>query len=365
MNIIRSLKTLAASAIACLSIAAPALACTNIRLIAQDGSVIHARTMEFAIDIHSKILIVPRGFARVGLTPSGQDGIKWTAKYASIGMNGVGEPYLFDGVNEKGLSAALLYFPNYAGYMPYTAAQAGKTLAPWQLGSYILENFATVAEVKANIGKVVVPAVVFAGWGFTPGVHYEIDDQSGHSIVIEYVGGKLVVYDNPLGVLTNAPSFDWQMTNLHNYVNFSMTNVPPIKLSGGVTLTPFGQGSGMLGIPGDFTPPSRFVRAVAFTQSAFPTKTGADAILEAFHILNQFDIPVGAARENEKDSHGNIQADYTIWTSAIDLKTQDYYFRTYTDSQIREVSLNKANLNAKTITEIPIDGSENIQQITP
>jgi choloylglycine hydrolase len=104
---------------------------------------------------------------------------------------------------------------------------------------------------------------------------------------------------------------------------------------------------------------------VAFTQSAFPTKTGADAILEAFHILNQFDIPVGAARENEKDSHGNIQADYTIWTSAIDLKTQDYYFRTYTDSQIREVSLNKADLNAKTITAIPIDGQENIQVITP
>jgi choloylglycine hydrolase len=361
----RILKTLAASVSACLFIAAPAFACTNIRLIAQDGSVIHARTMEFAIDIHSKVLIVPRGFARTGLTPSGQNGIKWNAKYASIGMNGVGEPYLFDGVNEKGLSAALLYFPGYAGYMPYSAADAGETLAPWQLGSYILENFSSVAEVKANIGKVVVPAVVFAGWGFTPGVHYEIDDQTGHSIVIEYVGGKLVVYDNPLGVLTNSPSFDWQMTNLHNYVGFSMTNVPPIKLSGGVTLTPFGQGSGMLGMPGDFTPPSRFVRAVAFTQSAFPAKTGGDAVLEAFHILNQFDIPVGAAREDQKDAHGNILADYTIWTSAIDLKTQNYYFRTYTDSQIREVSLAKANLNAKTITEIPIEGDENIKEITP
>ncbi len=361
----RILKTLMAFAIACFFIASPALACTNIRLIAEDGSVIHARTMEFAIDIHSKVLIVPRGYGRVGLTPTGAPGMKWNAKYASIGMNGVGEPYLFDGVNEKGLSAALLYFPNYAGYMPYTAADAGKTLAPWQLGSYILENFSTVAEVKANIGKVVVPEVVFAGWGFTPGVHYEIDDQTGHSIVIEYVGGKLVVYENPLGVLTNSPSFDWQMTNLHNYVNFSMTNVPPIKLSGGVTLTPFGQGSGMLGIPGDFTPPSRFVRAVAFTQSAFPTKTGPDAVLEAFHILNQFDIPVGAAREDEKDSHGNIQADYTIWTSVIDLKTQDYYFRTYTDSQIRRVSLEKADLNAKTIVEIPIESKEVIQEITP
>jgi choloylglycine hydrolase len=97
MNKIRILQTLTAFMVSCLFLAAPALACTNTRLIAQDGSIIHARTMEFAIDIHTKILIVPRGYRHVGLTPSGQNGLKWTAKYASIGMNGVGEPYLFDG----------------------------------------------------------------------------------------------------------------------------------------------------------------------------------------------------------------------------------------------------------------------------
>src|SRR5208282_2216741 len=104
--------------------------------------------------------------------------------------------------------------------------------------------------------------------------HYVVYDASGKSIVVEYTGGKLHVYDDPLGVITNSPAFDWQMTNLSNYVNFSMTNVPPVKL-GPVTLEPFGQGSGMLGLPGDFTPPSRFVRAVAFSQSVFQAKTGA------------------------------------------------------------------------------------------
>ncbi len=99
----------------------------------------------------------------------------------------------------------------------------------------MLENFATVEEVKANIGKVVVPAVVFQAWGFAPEVHYIVSDASGKSIVIEYVGGKLNVYDDPLGVITNSPTFDWQMTNLRNYVNFSMTNVPPVKL-GPITL---------------------------------------------------------------------------------------------------------------------------------
>src|SRR5204863_2922288 len=220
----------------------------------------------------------------------------------------------------EGLATWTCYFHTADGYMPYTASDVGKTIAQWKVGSRILENFASVDEVKANIGKIVVPAVVFGGWGFAPEAHYIVQDVSGKTIVIEYVGGKLNVHDNALGVITNSPAFDWHMANLRNYVNFSMTNVAPVKL-GSVTLQPFGQGSGMLGMPGDFTPPSRFVRAVAFSQSVFKPKTGEDAIVEAFHVLNQFDILKGAAREHEKDEHGNILADYTIWTSASDLKT--------------------------------------------
>jgi choloylglycine hydrolase len=346
------------------SVIRPVQACTGIRLIAVDGTVVHARTMEFAIDIHSDVMMVPRGHARTGTTPDGKDGLKWKSKYASVGLNGVGLPVLFDGMNEKGLAAGTFYFPGSAGYMPYTAADAGKTIAQWEVGSWILENFANVEEVTANIGNIVVPAVVFAGWGFAPEAHYIVHDASGKSIVIEYVAGKLSVSDNPLGVLTNSPSFDWHMANLRNYVNFSMTNVPPVQL-GSVKLVPFGQGSGMLGLPGDFTPPSRFVRAVAFSQSVFPSQTGHDAVLEAFHILNQFDIPKGAAREHEKDEHGNILADYTIWTAASDLKAKQYFFRTYENSQIRMVDLMKMNLDAKDIVTISIKGDEVIKPLTP
>ena len=341
-----------------------AQACTGIRLIAEDGTVVHARTMEFAIDIHSDVIMVPRGYTRVGTTPDGKEGLKWKAKYASVGTNGVGLPVLFDGLNEKGLAAGTFYFPTSAGYMPYSAADAGKTIAQWEVGSWILENFASVEEVKANIGNIVVPAVVFGGWGFAPEAHYIVHDASGKSIVIEYVGGKLNVYDNPLGVITNSPTFDWHMTNLRNYLNFSMTSTPPVQL-GSIKLLPTGQGSGMLGLPGDFTPPSRFVRAVAFSQSVLKPKTGDDAVLEALHILNQFDIPKGAAREHEKDAHGNILADYTIWTSANDLKGKRFYFRTYENSQIRMVDLTKMNLDAKEITKISMKGAESIKSLNP
>ena len=199
-------KTLITAAAICSLLNPTAHACTGIRLIAEDGTVIHARTMEFAIDIHSDVIMVPRGYARTGTTPDGKEGLKWKAKYASVGANGVGLPVLFDGLNEKGLAAGTFYFPTSAGYMTYTAADAGKTIAQWEVGSWILENFASVEEVKANIGNIVVPAVVFGGWGFAPEAHYIVHDAAGKSIVIEYVGGKLNVYDNPLGVITNSPS---------------------------------------------------------------------------------------------------------------------------------------------------------------
>src|SRR5271169_147417 len=339
-------------------------ACTGIRLTAADGTVVHARTLEFGMDIHSNVIMVPRGYARTGTTPDGKQGLTWKSKYASLGANGVGLPFIFDGLNEKGLAVGTFYFPTSAGYMPYTAADADKTMAPWEVGSWLLENFASVQEVRDNIGKIVAPTVVFPAWGFAPPVHYVVHDASGKSIVIEYVGGKLNVYDNPLGVITNSPAFDWQMTNLRNYVNFSMSNVPPVKL-GSVTLQPFGQGSGMLGIPGDFTPPSRFVRAVAFSQSVLPSKTGDDAVLEAFHVLNNFDIPKGAAREHEKDEHGNVLADYTLWTAASDLKAKRYYFRTYENSQIRVLDLMKMDLDAKDIVRISIKGDEVIKPLNP
>ncbi|HUO05524.1 MAG TPA: choloylglycine hydrolase family protein, partial [Candidatus Binataceae bacterium] len=309
-------------------------ACTGIRLKAGDGTVVYARTLEFGVDLQSEVLVVPRRYSRTGSTPDGKNGLKWTSKYASVGTNGEGLPILLDGVNEKGLGVGLFYFPTAASYAKYSPAKAAKTIAPWELGSWLLENFATVDEVKRNIGSIVVADVVLKEMGYVPPVHVVVHDASGRSIVIEYVDGRLHVYDDLLGVITNAPSFDWQMTNLRNYVNFSIVNVPPVHL-GPITLVGFGQGTGMLGLPGDITPPARFVRAVAYTSSVLPSATGDDAVLQAFHILNNFDIPKGSAREDQKDQYGNIIADYTLWTAASNLKERKYYFRTYQNSQIR------------------------------
>jgi choloylglycine hydrolase len=336
--------------------------CTGIRLIAADGNVVHARTLEFGIDLKSDVILVPRGYSRTGTTPDGKPGRRWTAKYSTLGANALGMPVIIDGLNERGLAIGLFYFPTTAKYQAYSPNDADRTLAPWEFGSYILENFAAVDEVRANVSNIVVPDVVLEAWKFVPPVHYVVHDASGKSIVIEYVEGNLNIHDNPLGLMSNSPAFDWHMTNLRNYVNFSLTNVPPVQL-GSIKLLPFGQGSGMLGLPGDFTPPSRFVRAAAFSQSVLPSQTGNEAVLGAFHILNAFDIPKGAAREHKKDEHGNVVADYTIWTSANDLKARRFYFRTYENSQIRMVDLTKQKLDGKEIVKWSMKGGEVVREL--
>jgi choloylglycine hydrolase len=339
-------------------------ACTGIRLIAGDGTVIHARTLEFGMDLHSEVIVVPRGFKRVGTTPDGKPGMTWTSKYASVGANGMDLPVVFDGLNEKGLSVGLFYFPGTAGYMSYNAADAEKTIAAWEMGSWILENCATAAEVKDGVQDIVVPDIVFAAMGFSPGVHFIVTDASGKSITIEYLDGKLNVFDNPLGVLTNSPSFDWHMTNLQNYVNLTSENAQPVSL-GSVKLAPLGQGSGMLGLPGDYTPPSRFVRAAMYSQTVFPVKTGRQALLQAFHILNNFDIPKGVARDAQASAGGHAGADYTMWTSANDLKAKVFYFRTHDSSQIRSVDLMKMPIDGKEIVKISMQGDEQIEALAP
>ncbi len=341
-----------------------AFACTGIRLTAQDGSVVAARTLEFSIDLDSNVLVVPRGYARTGTTPDGEEGLKWTSKYASVGANGVGLPVSSTASTRRASTPGCSTSrprPDTCLTPPPTRARPSRpgSLAPgfWKT-SPASRRSRPISAMSPS------PPSCFRVGASRPEVHFKVQDASGGSIVIEYTGGKLNVYENPLGVFTNSPAFDWHMTNLRNYLNFSLSNAPPVKL-GPVTLEPLGQGSGMLGMPGDFTPPSRFVRAVAFTQSVFASKTGDDAVLEAFHILNNFDIPKGAAREREKDAHGNILADYTNWTAASDLKTKRYYFRTYDNSQIRSVDLAKANPDAKDIATISMKGEEVIKPLSP
>jgi choloylglycine hydrolase len=338
----------------------PASACTGIRIKPEDGSIISARTLEFGIDLDSNVIVIPRGKAFVGSTPGGQPGLNWTTKYGAVGANAFGLSVLVDGVNEKGLGVGLFYFPGYAKYQEVRSTDVQRTLAPWELGAFLLGTTANVEEAVAAAQQVRVGEVVQKNFGFVPPCHFVLHDAAGHCSVIEYVGGELKVHANPLGVFSNSPTFDWHITNLRNYANLTVTNVPPVEMEG-IKVSGFGQGNGLLGLPGDFTPPSRFVRAVAFSQSAVPVKTACEGTLQAFHILNQFDIPKGAVRDV---TDGHEHAEYTLWTSASDLANRRFYFRTFANSQIRVVDLAQVDLSAKEIKTIPMAGDEAIEDVS-
>lgn len=337
-------------------IASSTLACTGIQLKAKDGAFVSGRTVEFGISLDLNGVVVPRNYALHGTLPDGSTGLQYKSKYAVIGGAMFGTSDVADGLNEKGLVVGDFYFPGYAGYTTITTSNKGKALSPTEFSNWILTQFATVDEVKQGIKSVVIVGTTPKGWPVLPPFHYVVYDKTGNSIVIEPINGELKVYDNPLGILTNSPGFDWHMTNLANYTNLSPINVP-VKTIDGVTLQQFGNGSGLHGLPGDFTPPSRFIRAAVFSSTAIPAATSQQAVLQAFHILNQFDIPVGAVREQQ---NGQTVDEYTLATTVKDPNALKYYFKTYDDQTIKVIDFSKVNLNAPSIKSISMKGTQSI-----
>ena len=331
----------------------PAQACTSFLLRTSDGGVVYGRTMEFGFQLTSEAIVLPRQFAFTATGPGGKPGLVWSSKYGAVGLNAFGLPVLTDGMNEKGLAGGILYFPGYAGYADAAKTDPAKALAPWEFLTWALTSFASVAEVKAALAGVVIIDVAQPNLGITPPFHYTLHDASGASIVVEPVNGALKVYDNPLGVMTNAPTFDWHLTNLKNYVKISPVNAEAITIDG-VTIPSFGQGSGLLGIPGDPTPPSRFLRALGYVISVKKLPSGEQSVRLAEHILNNFDIPMGFIQPGKGDY---TALEYTQWSSIAELTTKRYYVKTYDDQVLRGIDLMSFDLDAKTVASTALEPS--------
>lgn len=299
--------------------------CTGIKITAQDNSIIYARTLEFGQEFTSNILLMPAGHETVSIT-----GMRWKSCYSVVGANFLKESHYADGINSEGLAGGLFYFPGYAQYQEPDNSK--NNLAPWELLTWILTHYCTVQEVREQLPKIIVTSIEYPGWKQVPPIHAIVHDASGASLVIEYIKGALVMQDNPLGVFTNSPSFSWHLTNLNNYTKLSPINSAPAQW-GPIGLTPFGQGSGLLGLPGDFTPPARFVRAAFFSQAVTPAQNALQARDTAFHILNLFDIPMGVVQDHQNSA---VWQDYTQWTSACDLQSKIFYWHTYRNRQIQQ-----------------------------
>lgn len=330
---------------------ATAQACTGIRVQSTDGAVTFARTLDFRAPIKSNLLFVPRGQTWTSPAPNDKKGMTWQNKYAFLGPNGFDEKLFLGGINENGLYIGAFWFPQLAEYQKATDEEIAKIVAPSTFSALLLGTCATLEDVRNRVAQIKLVGVIYEKLGMIPPVHWYAMDSNGKALVIEPIGGEVVITENPVGVFTNAPQFLWHLQNLSNYMNLTSANCNPKKIHN-YTATSIGLGAGMLGLPGDFTPPSRFVRAALLSNAADPVKTVDEAVNQGFMLISNISIAKGLVKTVDQD--GSPSVDYTQWTAVYDLKRRRCYFKTYDNQNVRVVHLDKLPHDGKQILTIPM-----------
>lgn len=323
------------------TLSVPCLACTGITLHARDGATVSARTIDWAqSDTNNIYTIVPRGHVSRSLLPDGtQNGMEFVAKYGFVGLGPERPEFVVDGTNEAGLNAGLFYFPEYGEYQKYDEVMRNTSVADLQIVSWILSNFATIDEVQENINNIRVINI----YPNSSTAHWRITEPSGRVVVMEFINGTPTFHEDEIGVIANSPTFDWQHTNLNNYVNLKPGTADPSKL-GPDTLKSFSGGTGLLGLPGDFSSPSRFVRAAFLGNMVNQQQNAESTIPIAFHILNNLDVPFGTTYTGRAPTN---MPSGTQWTIASDLANKVLYYHTMYNRTIRKIDF--ANINFETV----------------
>lgn len=309
------------------------IACTAVDIVAADKSVIAGRTMEWAFDMKWTLKSVPKGTELTLAAPPELNlpENKVATKYAFVGVSAevfTGGAFI-EGQNEAGVGISGNFLPGFTQYQTVTKDDKNY-VSVLGAGALFLGTIGSVAEAREIVAKTKVWTDPSLPSGPTPPtIHLVITDRTGDSIIAEWVGGEVQIHDNVAHVLTNAPTYDWHLLNVRNYLNLT-TIGQSSRTYGTANVTALGQGGGVLGIPGDFTPPARFVRA-AFTRHNITQPANASEAIQAIdHILNTVDIPLGIAQSKEGDQ---IVSDYTQWVAIKDLTNNklmisDYAHRT-------------------------------------
>ncbi|MEP9352910.1 choloylglycine hydrolase family protein [Xanthobacter sp. KR7-65] len=348
-NLTRTATALVAGA-ALLTQSLAASACTSLILKSADGGVVYGRTMEFSLPMRSQGMVMPRGVVLAGTGPSGEagKGLSWTGKYAAVGLNALGLKIFVDGMNEKGLVGGLLYLPNVAQFQEVGPAEAKNSIASFELLTYVLTSFATVGEAKEGLPKIKVSRAPQTDFKGPVPVHMTLHDATGASLVVEYVGGELQMHDNPTGVLTNAPTFDWHIANLGQYVSLSALEPPAMKV-GPLTIAAPSTGAGLHGLPGDMLSPSRFLRAFFFSRNAPQPATPEAGLTTLHHLMSSFDIAPGSVvTKADSAAGGGVSGNETTeWTVYADLKNLRYTFTTYDNPDLQAIDMAKVKLDGK------------------
>ena len=297
------------------------------------------RNLDLEYHYQEAVTITPRHFPfpfrKTGTTNS---------HFAMIGMASVvdGYPLYYDATNEYGLSIAGLNFPGNAVYYPEKSGF--DNISPFELTPWLLGQCKTVKEAKALIGRLNLAAIPFNKELPLSPLHFLIADQQ-ESIVLEPMSDGLKIYENPIGVFTNNPPFDFHMYNLSQYRN--LTREESENHFCAYDLPPFSRGMGAIGLPGDLSSASRFVRAAFTKLNSVSGKTEEESVGQFFHILDSVAQVRGCARVGD-------DFEITLYSSCCNMDKGIYYYTTYENRQITAISMGRENLDGSQVISYPI-----------
>lgn len=290
------------------------------------------RNLDYEHTFGEKVTITPRHYHF-----SFTDGTKCASHYAMIGMAlpMKGYPLYFDAVNEKGLGVAGLNFPGNACYTP--PAKGKKNIASYEFIPWLLSQCASVKEVKKLLSYCCITNASFANDIKPTPLHWFIADASC-SITVEQTEKSFMVYDNPVGVLTNNPTFDIQLFNLNNYYSIT-SQEPENKFSDRINFEEYSRGMGGIGLPGDLSSMSRFVKASFTKLNTIFGESEGEIVHQFFHCLYSVYQQKGCVQVG--DSY-----EMTNYSSCCNTQTGTYYFTTHYNGTIRSVSMQNEDLTA-------------------
>lgn len=310
------------------------------------------RNFDYEISYNEKVTVTPRNYE---FKYRKIDDIK--THYAIIGIAaGVDEyPLYYDACNEKGLAIAGL---NFAGNAVYREFEEGMiNVTPFELIPYILGEASDIDEAKELLSKINLVNINFSDELPLSPLHWMLSDNSGKSIVVEPLADGLKIYENPVGVLTNNPPFDKQLFTLNNYRSLSNKN-PENTFSSDYELDEYSRGMGAIGLPGDLSSSSRFAK-VAFTRAnSYSNVDEAGSVSQFFHILGSVEQQNGCTFINDPNLY-----EYTIYTSCYNTQDGILYYKTYNNSQISAVDLNKEDLDSTELFNYKLISEEQINFI--
>ena len=312
--------------------------CTAANYIAKDHY--FGRNLDLEFSYGETVTVTPRNFPfefrKVQPLPT---------HYAMVGMttNVDGYPLYYDGTNEVGLSMAGLNFPENADYKPEAAGK--QNVSPFELVPWVLGQFETVGQVKEALQNVNLVDIPFSSEYPLSPLHWIVSDRN-ESITVESVKEGLKVYDNPVAVLTNNPTFDIQLFNLNNFMALSI-DPPENKFASGLQLDTYSRGMGALGLPGDLSSASRFFKATFTKMNSVSGDSESEAISQFFQILGSVAQQRGLVRLGDK-------FEITIYSSCCNTAKGIYYYTTYENSQITGIDMHREDLDGSELAAYPL-----------